>query len=73
MGSNLKVLDSTVEGYLGCKAETTPNTDSETGASRSPTRTDLLDACYMGVFINGGTPKLDGLFHGKSHLEMDDN
>ena len=26
----------------------------------------------MGVSINGGTPKHDGLFHGKSHLEMDD-
>ena len=29
---------------------------------------------YGGVHSHAGTPlSLDGLFHGKSHLEMDDN
>jgi len=28
---------------------------------------------YMGVSINGGSPKMDGLVHGKSQSQMDDN
>ena len=63
-----------------CMAESHPTSNESSSyilKQRKKTAQDLLpspwESSYMGVSTNGGTPKIDGLCHGKSHLQLDEN
>ena len=42
------------------------------GWKRNPQSHSSSSFCHVGVSIVMGVPQIDGLFQGKSHLEMDD-